>query len=67
MGVVGAENEQDVFTKLNVEDHSFPRSMSVGDVVREENGTQYLMCWFSGWRPVDEGLSSLGGKGITAQ
>jgi hypothetical protein len=52
MGVVSAVDAQGVFTKLNVEEHDFPRSMSVGDVVREEGTEDYLICWFSGWRRV---------------
>jgi hypothetical protein len=53
MGEVTANTTQDLFRKLNVEEHSFPRSMSVGDVVREEGAEHYLMCWFEGWQRVD--------------
>ncbi len=52
MGVVAAVDAQGVFAKLNIEDHDFPRSMSVGDVVREEDIDEYLMCWFTGWKRV---------------
>jgi hypothetical protein len=53
MGQVEANNVEDLFSKLNSDNHSFPRSMSVGDVVREEGSDHYLLCWFSGWQRVD--------------
>jgi hypothetical protein len=53
VGQVEARDVQDLFRKLNGEDHLFPRSLSVGDVVREEGSDHYLMCWFSGWQRVD--------------
>lgn len=53
MGEVTADSPQEVFRKLNIEEHSFPRSMSVGDVICEEGGEHYLMCWFEGWQRVD--------------
>jgi hypothetical protein len=52
MGMVAAVDAQGVFNKLNVEEHDFPRSMSVGDVVCEEGTEEYLMCWFTGWKRV---------------
>jgi hypothetical protein len=53
MGEVMANSPQDLFRKLNVEEHGFSRSMSVGDVAREEGCEHYLMCCFDAWQRVD--------------